>query len=141
MSYLEDDLKMALRRTEPPEGFAERVLARANGPAPPEPSWWEYLTVLVRPPRVQWVALERDRQHHDSGGRSSVSARNGDNGPKAKGPRNNSYSRCALPETSCITCSRKFWKWVEWTPDYENPTESYIVSCWSALPVTGRRSI
>ncbi|HXA03590.1 MAG TPA: hypothetical protein VNY30_02080 [Bryobacteraceae bacterium] len=57
MSYLEDDLKMALRRTEPPEGFADRVLARANGPAPAEPSWWEYLMVLVRPPRVQWVAL------------------------------------------------------------------------------------
>jgi hypothetical protein len=57
MSYLEDDLKMALGRTEPPEGFADRVLARANGPAPAEPSWWEYLMVLVRPPRVQWVAL------------------------------------------------------------------------------------
>jgi hypothetical protein len=57
MSYLEDDLKTALRRTEPPEGFANRVLARANGPAAAEPSWWQYLTVLVRPPRVQWVAL------------------------------------------------------------------------------------
>jgi hypothetical protein len=57
MSYLEDDLKMAMRRTEPPAGFAERVLARANGPAPAEPRWWEYLMVLVRPPRLQWVAL------------------------------------------------------------------------------------
>jgi hypothetical protein len=57
MSYLEDDLKTALRRTEPPEGFANRVLARANGPTAAEPSWWQYLTVLVRPPRVQWVAL------------------------------------------------------------------------------------
>lgn len=57
MSYLEDDLKMALRRTEPPEGFANRVLARANGPAAAEPSWWQYLRVLIRPPRVQWVAL------------------------------------------------------------------------------------
>jgi hypothetical protein len=57
MSYPEDDLKTALRRTEPHEGFANRVLARANGPAAAEPSWWQYLTVLVRPPRVQWVAL------------------------------------------------------------------------------------
>lgn len=57
MSYLEDDLKMALRRREPPEGFANRVLARANGPAPAQPSWWQCLTVLVRPPRLQWVAL------------------------------------------------------------------------------------
>jgi hypothetical protein len=57
MSYLEDELRTALRRTEPSEGFAERVLARANGPAPAEPRWWEYLMVLVRPPRLQWVAL------------------------------------------------------------------------------------
>lgn len=57
MSYLEDDLKMALRRTEPPEGFANRVLARANGNAATKPSWWQYMTVLVRPPRLQWVAL------------------------------------------------------------------------------------
>jgi hypothetical protein len=57
MSYLEEDLKMALRRTEPPEGFAKRVLMRAKSPAPPEPSWWERLAVLLRPPRVQWVAL------------------------------------------------------------------------------------
>ena len=57
MSYLEDDLKMALRRAEPPEGFADRVLARANGSGPVQPSWWQYLSVLVRPPRLQWVAL------------------------------------------------------------------------------------
>ena len=57
MSYLEDDLKMALRRTEPPEDFAKRVLTRANAPAPPEPAWWGRLAVLLRPPRVQWVAL------------------------------------------------------------------------------------
>jgi len=57
MSYLEDDLKMALRRTEPPDGFANRVLARVNGPASAEPSWWQHLTVLARPPRLQWVAL------------------------------------------------------------------------------------
>ena len=55
MSYLEDDLKMALQRTEPSEDFVDRVLARVNQP-PPEPRWWERLTVLVRPPRLQWVA-------------------------------------------------------------------------------------
>jgi hypothetical protein len=57
MSYLDDDLKIALRREEPPEDFAERVLARLHHPAAPEPGWWERLAVLVRPPRVQWVAL------------------------------------------------------------------------------------
>jgi len=56
MSYLEDDLKMALQRTEPAEDFVDRVLARVNQPPPPEPRWWERLTVLLRPPRLQWVA-------------------------------------------------------------------------------------
>jgi hypothetical protein len=54
MSYLEDDLKMALQRTEPSEDFVNRVLARVNQPTP-EPGWWERLTVLLRPPRLQWV--------------------------------------------------------------------------------------
>jgi hypothetical protein len=57
MSYLEDDLKIALRREEPPEDFTERVLARLNHREAPEPGWWERLAVLLRPPRVQWVAL------------------------------------------------------------------------------------
>jgi len=55
MSYLEDDLKAALRRQEPPADFTERVLARLN--RPPEPSWRERLSVLMRPPRLQWVAV------------------------------------------------------------------------------------
>ena len=56
MSYLEDDLKIALQRTEPSEDFVDRVLARVNQPPPPEPKWWERLSVLLRPPRVQWMA-------------------------------------------------------------------------------------
>jgi hypothetical protein len=55
MSYLEDDLKAALRREEPPADFTERVLARLN--QPPEPTWRERISVLMRPPRLQWVAL------------------------------------------------------------------------------------
>ncbi len=55
MSYLEDDLKAALRREEPPADFADRVLARLN--QPPQPTWWERFSVLMRPPRLQWVAL------------------------------------------------------------------------------------
>ena len=56
MSYLEDDLKMALQRPEPSGDFVNRVLARVNQPPPPEPRWWERLMVLLRPPRLQWVA-------------------------------------------------------------------------------------
>ena len=55
MSYLEDDLKTALARTEPSEDFTDRVLARVNTP-PPEP-WSERFGLLCRPPRLQWVAL------------------------------------------------------------------------------------
>ena len=57
MSYLEEDLKTALRREAAPSDFAERVLSRSNQPTAPEPSWWELLAVLLRPPRLQWVAL------------------------------------------------------------------------------------
>jgi len=57
MSYLEDDLKQALRRTDPSEDFTERVLARLNGAPVSEPSWWERIRILIEPPRVQWVAL------------------------------------------------------------------------------------
>ena len=57
MSYLEEDLRIAMRREEPPEDFAERVLARLKWPATPQYSCWELLSVLLRPPRVQWVAL------------------------------------------------------------------------------------
>lgn len=55
MSNLEDDLRQALRREEPPADLTERVLARLN--QAPEPSWLERLSVLLRPPRLQWVAL------------------------------------------------------------------------------------
>jgi hypothetical protein len=55
MSNLEEDLKMALRREEPPPDLADRVLARLSQPQ--EPSWRERLSVLMRPPRLQWVAV------------------------------------------------------------------------------------
>ena len=57
MSNLEDNLKAALERTDPPPGFSGRVLARLNGQAPPKVAWWDLLSVLLRPPRIQWVAL------------------------------------------------------------------------------------
>jgi len=55
MSKLEDELRLALRREEPPAEFTDRVLARLNQPQ--EPSWRERLSVLLRPPRLQWVAV------------------------------------------------------------------------------------
>ena len=57
MSNLEDNLKAALERIEPPAEFTGRVLARLNGQAPLKLAWWDLLGVLLRPPRIQWVAL------------------------------------------------------------------------------------
>lgn len=57
MSNLEDNLKAALERTGPSPDFTGRVLARLNGQASPKLAWWDLLAVLLRPPRVQWVAL------------------------------------------------------------------------------------
>ena len=39
MSRLDDELKIALRREEPPPGFVERVLARADSRRPCH-LWW-----------------------------------------------------------------------------------------------------
>lgn len=56
MDHLENDLKRALARTDPPEGFADRVLAqieRQNRRQPSRDSWWRRL--LLGGPRPQWA--------------------------------------------------------------------------------------
>lgn len=55
MSNLESELRGALRREEPPTDLADRVLARLK--QPPAPTWRERLSVLMHPPRIQWVAI------------------------------------------------------------------------------------
>ena len=57
---LDEELKLALRRTEPPAGFAERVLARAKtatqpGEKPPVNSW-KALFSPFGTPIVRWAA-------------------------------------------------------------------------------------
>jgi hypothetical protein len=53
----DDELKAALKRREPPEGFAERVLARAQAPAAArQPSWRERWAWLIPTRRPAWVA-------------------------------------------------------------------------------------
>ena len=54
MSHLEDELKSALGRKEPAEDFTAKVLQRIAQPA--LRSWFDELVVLLRPPRLQWVA-------------------------------------------------------------------------------------
>jgi hypothetical protein len=52
----DEELKAALKRREPPEGFAERVLARAQSPAATRlPSWRERWTWLISGRWPVWV--------------------------------------------------------------------------------------
>jgi anti-sigma-K factor RskA len=60
MNRLEDELRNALRRQEPPAGFAARVLARAAGEPAPQSAWarvWETLTSWFRAPLFARAAL------------------------------------------------------------------------------------
>jgi negative regulator of sigma E activity len=53
----DDQLKAALKRREPPNGFAERVLARAQSPAARRlPSWRERWAWPILRPQQAWVA-------------------------------------------------------------------------------------
>jgi hypothetical protein len=55
MSRLDDAFREALRRQEPPDGFAERVMARIQ--AAPEPaSFWAGWLAGFRRPRLRWAA-------------------------------------------------------------------------------------
>ena len=56
MSPLDDDLKQALKRVEPPEGFAERVMARASLEAQPRQTLARRLRALFVPKPVRWAA-------------------------------------------------------------------------------------
>jgi hypothetical protein len=57
MSRLDDELRLAFRRQEPPAGFAERVMERVAARPAPKPKWWETLASLFQPPRIRWVAI------------------------------------------------------------------------------------
>ena len=58
MSRLEDELRNALRREEPPEGFAARVLARAAAtPEPRRARAWTRVTRWFRAPVFARAAM------------------------------------------------------------------------------------
>jgi hypothetical protein len=56
MSPFDDDLKKALKRVEPPEGFAERVIARASLEARPRQTFAGRWRALFVPKPVRWAA-------------------------------------------------------------------------------------
>jgi hypothetical protein len=63
MSRFDDELKSALRRQEPPQGFVDRVLARAaeqrSGQIKPawRDSWLKIFAQPLRLPLLRWAAL------------------------------------------------------------------------------------
>jgi len=56
MSPFDDDLKKALKRVEPPEGFTEHVIARANVEARHRQTIAGRLRALFVPKQVRWAA-------------------------------------------------------------------------------------
>ncbi len=56
MKPIEEELRSALRRQEPPEGFAARVLARVAALPAERTAWWAPLRTLLRSPRWRWAA-------------------------------------------------------------------------------------
>jgi hypothetical protein len=55
MTDMNDELRRALRRVEPPAGFAERVLERAASGKAPAAARQATARVLLRGPLVRWA--------------------------------------------------------------------------------------
>lgn len=47
MSWIEDELHVALQRREPPEGFSERVLAQTTRASKRPPVRWHFLAIAA----------------------------------------------------------------------------------------------
>lgn len=56
MKDLENELRSALRRREPPPGFSERVLAQIDAAPAPKARWRLALASLFRMPSFRWAA-------------------------------------------------------------------------------------
>jgi hypothetical protein len=56
MKPLDEELKSALRRVEPPAGFAERVLEQARREADSKPGIAHWLSGWWRPQTLRWAA-------------------------------------------------------------------------------------
>jgi hypothetical protein len=57
MRSLDDELRSALRRLEPPAGFVERVMARLAARPAPRAGWAEAVRSFFRMPRLRWAAV------------------------------------------------------------------------------------
>ena len=57
MRPLDEELRSALRRKEPPSGFVGRVMARLAGQPAPRPAWAQAVRAFFRMPRLRWAAI------------------------------------------------------------------------------------
>ena len=57
MSRLDDELRKALRREQPPDDFTARLLNRVARQPEPRARWWQRLAILLDPPKLRWVAI------------------------------------------------------------------------------------
>lgn len=57
MRPLDDELRSALRRLEPPAGFVQRVLARLAAQPASRVGWRQALRSMFQMPRLPWVAV------------------------------------------------------------------------------------
>jgi len=57
MSRLDDELRNAFKRQQPPADFTARVLERVARQPEPRPSLWQRLAALIEPPKMRWVAI------------------------------------------------------------------------------------
>jgi hypothetical protein len=57
MSRLDDELRKAFRREQPPADFTARLLERVARQPEPRTRWWQRLATLLDPPKLRWVAI------------------------------------------------------------------------------------
>jgi len=57
MRPLDEELRSALRRQEPPAGFVERLMARLATQAAPRAGWAQRLGWFFQVPRLRWAAV------------------------------------------------------------------------------------
>jgi len=57
MSRLDDELRNAFKRRQPPADFTARVLERVARQPEPRPGMWQRLAAMLAPPKMRWVAI------------------------------------------------------------------------------------
>jgi len=57
MNRLDDELRNAFRREQPPAEFTARVLQQIARRPAPRPRWWQRLAMLQEPAKLRWVAI------------------------------------------------------------------------------------